>query len=159
MKVILKKKRKKTNWIYSLAIYNFIVDGTITLTDFLNDTDSFKTKLVYYGLNDDTSTALLNSQIKILEIYKELKFTDKLKEKDLCDPLELVKYLVSNNTNVYLKPSENELLSKNVSLVNKDDLEISSVICGLSKRKVLSDADFLFKEINMDIIANYVCLY
>ena len=67
--------------------------------------------------------------------------------------------MISNSTNVYSKPNDNEILSKNSSYINKNDYEISKMICGLSKRKVLSDADFLFKEINMDIIANYVNIY
>ena len=135
------------------------IDGTITLTDFLSDTELFKRKLVDYGLTSSTSSTFLNAEIRILEIYKELKFSDKLKEKDLCDPLQLIKFLISNSTNIYSKPTDNEILSTNSSYINKNDYEISKMICGLSKRKVLSDADFLFKEINMDIIANYVNIY
>ena len=106
-------------------------------------------------MNESTSTVFLNSQIRILEIYKELKFTDKLKEKDLCEPMEIIKHIVSNKTDVYEKQTENDILFKNTT-ANKNDYEISKMICNLSKRKIISDAEFLFKEINIDIIANYV---
>jgi hypothetical protein len=103
-------------------------DGTITMTDFLNDTDTFKKKLVAYGLSSGTSTVFLNSEIRILEIYKELKFTDKLKEKDLSDPNELTRYLISNNSDIYKKKDNVSLVAAN------EDYQVSTLICNLSKR-------------------------
>lgn len=38
------------------------------MNDFLNDTNSFKNKLVNYGLSESASNAYLKSEIRILEV-------------------------------------------------------------------------------------------
>ena len=78
--------------------------------------------------------------------------TDKIKEKDLCDPNDILPFIIANQSRPHRKKSEVETQIKD----KKNNLAISKLICQMSKRKVISDMDFLIKEINVRMITNYV---
>jgi hypothetical protein len=105
---------------------------------------------VAYGLKKEISETFLSSQFRIIEIYKELKLTDKIKEKQLCNASELSQYLISKQTDPFLKMKTPSIASTDV------DYKIAELICTLSKRKIISDVDFLVKEFNVNFVTNYV---
>ena len=50
----------------------FLKDGSISLSDFLNDNNKFKNKTKDYGLTDNISDSFLYSKIKIIEVKKAI---------------------------------------------------------------------------------------
>lgn len=92
----------------------------------------------------------MTSQFRIIEIYKELKLTDKIKEKQLCNADELSQFLISKTTDPYLKLKTPSLNG------SYNDYQIAELICKLSKRKIISDVDFFVKEFNVNFVTNYV---
>ena len=56
-------------WCLNINVrFRFLADGSISMTDFLNDTTKFKQKLSNYGLDPRISDAFLKSKIKIIEV-------------------------------------------------------------------------------------------
>jgi hypothetical protein len=86
-----------------------------------------------------------------------LNFTDKLREKELCDPNEAVQYIIAENKTLFKKNKTDA----DMDIFNKEqakNLQASKLICSLSKRKLISDVDFLSKEIKINMLSNYVSL-
>jgi hypothetical protein len=50
-----------------------IIDGTLTIGDFLNSTESFKNKLVDYGLKSEITDSIVKSQFRILNVSLNLQ--------------------------------------------------------------------------------------
>jgi hypothetical protein len=133
-----------------------------------------------YGLSDPITDAYLASKIKIIEIYKVLNFSSKIKERNLCEPLEAMSFFVSNDyfvrdgnstikslvkkinmtiySNMTVNMSDIYLLAKlrNMSAQHLGDYDMASKLCKIPKRQLISDADYLSKEINIPFISNYV---
>lgn len=59
-------------WL-TLSLIFPLTDGSISMTDFLNDTTKFKQKLSNYGLDPRITDAFLNSKIKIIEVMSSAK--------------------------------------------------------------------------------------
>ncbi len=64
----LKNALYDVNDIRNEPIIMKIQNGSISMTDFLNDTKSFKVAFSKYGVNNQVSSALLASQIQIIEV-------------------------------------------------------------------------------------------
>ena len=115
-----------------------------------------------------------------------LNFSSRIKEKKLCNPLEAMDYFVSdsyfqqnsqkliadleskinesqsvanmaNNTMIDMQSSL-ELLSylKNLTDQKLGDYRMAESLCKISKRKLIVDADFLSKNLDIPFLANYV---
>lgn len=90
-----------------------------------------------------------------LKIYKVLDFSSKLKEKDLCNPIDALGYFKAtdyfyNKSKIITRPPAN-LTDQEIANFN-----MAAIICKIPKRQIISDADYLSKEINISSITNYV---
>lgn len=63
-------------------------------------------------------------------------------------------FLVSSKIDKINETSAESLLSRNQS-----NYELSRLICTLPNQKVISNLDGIFKELNVDIMVNYVSIY
>jgi hypothetical protein len=133
-----------------------------------------------YGLSEPITGAYLASKIKIIEIYKVLNFSSKIKERNLCEPLEAMSFFVANdyfvrdgnssikslvnkvNITIYSNKTVNMsdiyMLAnlRNMSAQRLADYRMASKLCRIPKRSLISDADYLSKEVNIPYISNYV---
>ena len=152
----------------------------MSIEDFLNNKTSIEKTLRAYGLSETITDSYLSSKIKIIEIYKVLNFSSKIKEKSLCNPLETMGYFLgepyfiqgANATinslagyvnatimlNQTISPNLVYLLNalKNMSASQLADYRMASKICEIPKRQLISDSDFLTKELNIQFLTNYV---
>ena len=99
----------------------------------------------------------ISHQLSFFEfkIYKVLDFSSKLKEKDLCNPIDALGYFKAtdyfyNKSKIITRPPAN-LTDQELANFN-----MASIICKIPKRQIISDADYLSKEINSSSITNYV---
>lgn len=97
-----------------------------------------------------------------IKIYKVLNFSSKIKEKNLCTPMTAMSNLIAssyfNNSqqlNDLLNTSPNPAVRNltNTQLVNYN---MANLVCSIPKRQIISDADFLFKQLNISFFTNYV---
>ena len=70
----LKDALYDVNDIQNEPIIMKIQNGTISFTDFINDTKKFKDEFNKYAVNNKVSEALLTSQIQIIEVIQNFFF-------------------------------------------------------------------------------------
>ncbi len=135
-----------------------------------NITDSFlysKIKIIEAILRFSSFIVFENNLIQkkiIQQIYKMLNFSSKLKEKYLCDPVDAVSFFKASDYFYHSYPTkinatlsaDNKTVGKPLSPEQIANQNLASIICKVSKRQLISDAEYLSKEINYVSISNYV---
>ena len=102
---------------------------------------------------------VLYSIFLLLQIYKVLDFSSKLKEKNLCNPLDALSYFKA--TDYFFNKSSNSVKPPLANLTAQEvaNYNLASIVCKIPKRQLISDADYLSREINISSITNYVSYF
>lgn len=135
-----------------------------------------------YGLSSNITDAYLSSKIKIIEIYKVLNVSSKVRDRNLCDPMDAMSYFMGNeyfntlanqtmdyliykiNTTYYMNETVdmNDVyllrMLRNMSTSMQADYALANRICSIPKRDIILDSEYLAKQINVTFIMNYVTL-